>query len=276
MLSTRAGGLGLNLQTADTVIIYDTDWNPHQDLQAQDRAHRIGQTKEVRILRLITEDSVEESILGRAHSKLEIDGKVIQAGKFDQKSTNEEQEAFLRSLLEAEEVRRNQKPEDDEIDDDELNDILARTEEEQVIFRKIDEERQRTSPYGKDKPLDRLFSEQELPAGLKQDISARIEESQKPSDEVLGRGARKRERIYYDDGLTEEQWLEAMDDDNDSVENAVARKRARAVRRRERQELKTNGSSYEVGNEEEDEVKSLPSEIEVAGKRKGRGRKPKL
>lgn len=54
LLSTRAGGLGLNLQTADTVIIFDSDWNPHQDLQAQDRAHRIGQKKEVRVLRLIT------------------------------------------------------------------------------------------------------------------------------------------------------------------------------------------------------------------------------
>ena len=74
ILSTRAGGLGLNLQTADTVIMYvpvyslaansrlmpravfsfDSDWNPHADLQAQDRAHRIGQTKVVRILRFIT------------------------------------------------------------------------------------------------------------------------------------------------------------------------------------------------------------------------------
>src|SRR5881394_3389433 len=65
LLSTRAGGLGLNLQTADTVIIYDSDWNPHQDLQAQDRAHRIGQKNEVRILRLISEKSIEENILAR-------------------------------------------------------------------------------------------------------------------------------------------------------------------------------------------------------------------
>ena len=78
MLSTRAGGLGLNLQTADTVIIFDSDWNPHQDLQAQDRAHhRIGQTKEVRIFRLITVDSVEEYILERAQFKLNLDGKVF-------------------------------------------------------------------------------------------------------------------------------------------------------------------------------------------------------
>ena len=66
LLSTRAGGLGLNLQAADTVIIFDSDWNPHQDLQAQDRAHRIGQTNEVRVLRLMTVGSVEERILAAA------------------------------------------------------------------------------------------------------------------------------------------------------------------------------------------------------------------
>jgi ATP-dependent helicase STH1/SNF2 len=95
LLSTRAGGLGLNLQTADTVIIFDSDWNPHQDLQAQDRAHRIGQTKEVRIFRLISANSVEEKILAKANYKLDIDGKVIQAGKFDNRSTEEDREAFL-------------------------------------------------------------------------------------------------------------------------------------------------------------------------------------
>lgn len=69
--------------------------NPHADLQAQDRAHRIGQTKAVRILRFITEKSVEEAMYARARYKLDIDDKVIQAGRFDNKSTQEEQEEFL-------------------------------------------------------------------------------------------------------------------------------------------------------------------------------------
>lgn len=59
LLSTRAGGLGLNLQTADTVILFDSDWNPQMDLQAQDRAHRIGQKKEVIVLRFITNTPIE-------------------------------------------------------------------------------------------------------------------------------------------------------------------------------------------------------------------------
>jgi ATP-dependent helicase STH1/SNF2 len=73
--------------------------NPHADLQAQDRAHRIGQTKAVLILRFITEKSVEEAMYQRARYKLDIDDKVIQAGRFDNKSTQEEQEKFLVSTL---------------------------------------------------------------------------------------------------------------------------------------------------------------------------------
>ena len=81
MLSTRAGGLGINLATADVVILYDSDWNPQVDLQAQDRAHRIGQTKQVKIFRFITENSVEERIVERAEMKLHLDQVVIQQGK---------------------------------------------------------------------------------------------------------------------------------------------------------------------------------------------------
>lgn len=69
ILSTRAGGLGVNLTGADTVIFYDTDWNPTMDAQAADRVHRIGQTKPVSIYRLITNSTVEERILKRAKQK---------------------------------------------------------------------------------------------------------------------------------------------------------------------------------------------------------------
>ena len=70
-----------------------------QDLQAQDRAHRIGQVNEVRVLRLMTVKSVEERILAAARFKLNVDEKVIQAGMFDQKSTGSERQMFLRQLL---------------------------------------------------------------------------------------------------------------------------------------------------------------------------------
>ncbi|XP_053086546.1 probable global transcription activator SNF2L1 isoform X2 [Pangasianodon hypophthalmus] len=81
MLSTRAGGLGINLATADVVILYDSDWNPQVDLQAMDRAHRIGQKKPVRVFRLITENTVEERIVERAEMKLRLDSIVIQQGR---------------------------------------------------------------------------------------------------------------------------------------------------------------------------------------------------
>ncbi|TBU21076.1 P-loop containing nucleoside triphosphate hydrolase protein, partial [Dichomitus squalens] len=77
ILSTRAGGLALNLQTADTVVIFDSDWNPHADLQAHDHAYHIGQTEVVHILQFITEKSIEESMFARSQYKLDIDDKVI-------------------------------------------------------------------------------------------------------------------------------------------------------------------------------------------------------
>ncbi|XP_064474834.1 chromodomain-helicase-DNA-binding protein 1-like isoform X2 [Ornithodoros turicata] len=78
LLSTRAGGLGINLATADTVVIFDSDWNPQNDLQAQARAHRIGQKNQVNIYRLVTKNSVEEDIIERAKRKMVLDHLVIQ------------------------------------------------------------------------------------------------------------------------------------------------------------------------------------------------------
>jgi DNA helicase INO80 len=82
LLSTRAGGLGINLTAADTVIFYDSDWNPTVDQQAMDRAHRLGQTKQVTVYRLICKGTIEERILQRAREKSEIQRMVIQGGSF--------------------------------------------------------------------------------------------------------------------------------------------------------------------------------------------------
>lgn len=83
LLSTRAGGLGINLMTADTVILFDSDWNPQADLQAMARAHRIGQTRPVTIYRLVSKETVEEEVLERARNKLMLEFITIQQGVTD-------------------------------------------------------------------------------------------------------------------------------------------------------------------------------------------------
>lgn len=99
MLSTRAGGLGINLATADVVIIYDSDWNPQMDLQAMDRAHRIGQKKQVRVFRFITENTVEEKIVERAEIKLRLDKLVIQQGRLvDNKASTLNKDEMLNMI----------------------------------------------------------------------------------------------------------------------------------------------------------------------------------
>ncbi|CAL4091967.1 unnamed protein product, partial [Meganyctiphanes norvegica] len=82
LLSTRAGGVGINLTAADTVIFYDSDWNPTVDQQAMDRAHRLGQTKQVTVYRLVCKATIEERILQRATEKSQIQNMVISGGNF--------------------------------------------------------------------------------------------------------------------------------------------------------------------------------------------------
>jgi len=89
LLSTRAGGQGLNLMTADTVIFLDNDFNPQNDLQAAARAHRIGQTRPVKIIRLVSKNTVEEIILKRAEQKLKLTNSVVEGGQFSSVKTDE-------------------------------------------------------------------------------------------------------------------------------------------------------------------------------------------
>uniref|UniRef100_A0A4W3GS33 SWI/SNF related BAF chromatin remodeling complex subunit ATPase 4a n=1 Tax=Callorhinchus milii TaxID=7868 RepID=A0A4W3GS33_CALMI len=225
LLSTRAGGLGLNLQAADTVVIFDSDWNPHQDLQAQDRAHRIGQLNEVRVLRLCTVNSVEEKILAAAKYKLNVDQKVIQAGMFDQKSSSHERRAFLQAILEHEE----QDEEEDEVPDDEtVNQMIARSEEEFELFMRMDLDRRREEARNpKRKP--RLMEEDELPNWiLKDDAEVERLTCEEEEEKMFGRGSRQRKEVDYSDSLTEKQWLKAIEEGNlEEIEEEVRQKKAR-------------------------------------------------
>ncbi|CAG9783181.1 unnamed protein product [Diatraea saccharalis] len=234
LLSTRAGGLGLNLQSADTVIIFDSDWNPHQDLQAQDRAHRIGQRNEVRVLRLMTVNSVEERILAAARYKLNMDEKVIQAGMFDQKSTGSERQQFLQSILHQDgddEEEENEVP-----DDDLINEMIARSEEELEIFKKIDQERKKTETQS------RLIEECELPDWLVKDEDEVVCNKGKGwnflENETLGRGSRQRKEVDYTNSLTEtiDEEFEEDEEEDDDDDDAVLDKRRKNGRKRRHQD----------------------------------------
>jgi SWI/SNF-related matrix-associated actin-dependent regulator of chromatin subfamily A member 5 len=135
LLSTRAGGLGINLQTADTVILYDSDWNPQVDLQAMDRAHRIGQTKEVRVFRFITEGTVEEKVVERADRKLFLDAAVIQQGRMSDKNTAlSKSELMTMVRFGADEIIKNAGV---ELSDEDIDAILARSEERTAEVNKL-------------------------------------------------------------------------------------------------------------------------------------------
>lgn len=153
ILSTRAGGLGINLATADVVILYDSDWNPQMDLQAmvskyfsllrfnknvqlfnlQDRAHRIGQQKQVRVFRLITENTVEEKIVERAEVKLRLDKLVIQQGRLidNQKNALNKDEMLNMIRHGANHVFQSK---DSEITDEDIDTILRKGEEKVYNF----------------------------------------------------------------------------------------------------------------------------------------------
>ncbi|XP_066997034.2 ATP-dependent helicase brm isoform X2 [Anabrus simplex] len=231
LLSTRAGGLGLNLQSADTVIIFDSDWNPHQDLQAQDRAHRIGQQNEVRVLRLMTVNSVEERILAAARYKLNMDEKVIQAGMFDQKSTGSERQQFLKTILhqdEADDEEENEVP-----DDETVNQMIARSEAEFEIFQKMDNVRR------EEEKIPRLMGEDELPNWLVKDNEEAVKwtgDGEEEEERYYGRGSRQRKEVDYTDSLTEKEWLKAIDEGEEEEEEEVSKSSRKKLRKRRRKE----------------------------------------
>lgn len=202
------------------------------DLQAQDRAHRIGQTKEVRVFRLISSATVEVKILEAANRKLQMDAQVIQAGQFNNKSSETDRTTMLRAILQASAAVNDDGSQatpgaplaDDVSDADEINRMTARGEAELVKFEELDTEN----------PISLMANEADLPGWVVQH-----ETNHQTAEEELeammtshGRGRRRRSEVSYDDALTEREFLAALEEGTD-VTHASSRKRAaREARRR--------------------------------------------
>ncbi|KAF2973522.1 hypothetical protein GQX73_g196 [Xylaria multiplex] len=148
LLTTRAGGLGINLTSADIVVLYDSDWNPQADLQAMDRAHRIGQTKQVVVYRFVTENAIEEKVLERAAQKLRLDQLVIQQGRAHPGAKGPAGKDELLTMIQhgAEKVFQNKgatglAAKGTELNDDDIEEILskgeARTKELNAKYEKL-------------------------------------------------------------------------------------------------------------------------------------------
>ena len=134
LLSTKAGGLGINLVAADTVIIFDSDWNPQNDLQAQDRCHRIGQTKQVLVYRLISQNSVEKRMLESANEKRSLERTVIHKSQFkgskkyyQSKSSIVDLKAIFEEEATAINLQQGESHADSVLTDEQLDRILDRT-----------------------------------------------------------------------------------------------------------------------------------------------------
>ncbi|XP_075516257.1 putative ATP-dependent DNA helicase CHR12 [Primulina tabacum] len=219
LLSTRAGGLGLNLQTADTVIIFDSDWNPQMDQQAEDRAHRIGQKKEVRVFVLVSVGSIEEVILERAKQKMGIDAKVIQAGLFNTTSTAQDRRDMLEEIM-----RKGSRSLGTDVPSErEINRLAARTDEEFWLFEKMDEERRQKENY-----RSRLMEDHEVPDWVYTVPDMKDGREKGSMHEVAVTGKRRRKEVIRDDTVTDLQWMKTVENGDDVTIHSAKRVRENA------------------------------------------------
>ncbi|CAH7667145.1 SNF2 family N-terminal domain-containing protein [Phakopsora pachyrhizi] len=167
LLSTRAGGVGINLVAADTVILFDSDWNPQQDLQAQDRVHRIGQTKPVLVFRLVSGNTVESKMLQKASEKRKLETLVIGNG-FDltkkQEDNDSSDDDIQNIILGKKSNRRKQKSMK------ELAEALLKADGEKIILAAHGDEIIRDSQL--EALLDRSENAMERKPGWKAEASA--------------------------------------------------------------------------------------------------------
>ncbi|XP_068214865.1 chromodomain-helicase-DNA-binding protein Mi-2 homolog isoform X13 [Palaemon carinicauda] len=232
LLSTRAGGLGINLATADTVIIYDSDWNPHNDIQAFSRAHRIGQANKVMIYRFVTRNSVEERVTQVAKRKMMLTHLVVRPG-MGSKATNfskQELDDILR--FGTEELFKDEQGKEDEAihyDNRAIEELLDRSKE--GIEQKENWANEYLSSFKVASYVTKEGEEEEMEdvEVLKQEadntdslywerlLRHHFEQQQEDLARSLGKGKRVRKQVNYNDaadGREDLTWQEQGSDYN--------------------------------------------------------------
>jgi len=215
LLSTRAGGLGINLATADTVIIYDSDWNPHNDIQAFSRAHRIGQANKVMIYRFVTRNSVEERVTQVAKRKMMLTHLVVRPGMGGKQTnfTKQELDDILRfgteELFKEEEGKEEEAIHYDDKAVEELldrskigieqkenwsNEYLSSFKVASYVTKEEDEEEEANTEVIKQE------AENTDPAYWVKLLRHHYEQHQEDISRTLGKGKRVRKQVNYNDG----------------------------------------------------------------------------
>lgn len=235
LLSTRAGGLGINLATADTVIIYDSDWNPHNDIQAFSRAHRIGQANKVMIYRFVTRGSVEERITQVAKKKMMLTHLVVRPGMGGKSGGATMSKQELDDILRfgTEELFKDEEGTEDSTihyDDKAIDDLLDRSKE--GIEQKELWANEYLSSFKVASYVTKDVEEDENPETeiLKQEVESadpaywekllrhHYEQQQEDIGRTLGKGKRLRKQVNYNDAMGGSQedsnWQDNMSDYN--------------------------------------------------------------
>uniref|UniRef100_A0A672T8R3 Chromodomain-helicase-DNA-binding protein 5-like n=1 Tax=Sinocyclocheilus grahami TaxID=75366 RepID=A0A672T8R3_SINGR len=253
LLSTRAGGLGINLATADTVIIYDSDWNPHNDIQAFSRAHRIGQNKKVMIYRFVTRASVEERITQVAKRKMMLTHLVVRPGLGSKTGSMSKQELddilkfgteeLFKDDVEAAKAMGDNKEGDEgsviHYDDNAISKLLDRSQDatEDTEIQNMNEYLSsfKVAQYvvreedGEEEVQREIIKQEENvdPDYWEKLLRHHYEQQQENLARNLGKGKRIRKQVNYNDASQEDQeWHDDLSD---------------------------NQSEYSVGSEDEDE-----------------------
>uniref|UniRef100_A0A8B9LCR9 Chromodomain helicase DNA binding protein 4 n=1 Tax=Astyanax mexicanus TaxID=7994 RepID=A0A8B9LCR9_ASTMX len=236
LLSTRAGGLGINLATADTVIIYDSDWNPHNDIQAFSRAHRIGQNRKVMIYRFVTKASVEERITQVAKKKMMLTHLVVRPGLGSKAGSMSKQELddilkFGTEELFKDEIRGENKEEDSSVihyDDQAISRLLDRNQDatEDTELQSMNEYLSsfKVAQYvvkdeDEEEDVDREIIKQEEsvdPDYWEKLLRHHYEQQQEDLARHLGKGKRPRKPVNYNDCSQEERDWQDDQSDNQS------------------------------------------------------------